>query len=106
MITYIKMLQPFMYSQKWQLQGQFSCPSAVGMGINGRIDKGDPHFSFNMSCQNEFGMTSLFVSLHFQLFLKYSQGFIKFIGTLTAQSDHRVGFEKNRMDRQTDAQTL
>ena len=37
---YIKMLQPFMYSQKWQLQGQFSRPSAVGMGINGRIEKG------------------------------------------------------------------
>ena len=70
------MLQPFMYSQKWQPQSQFFRPSAVGMGINGRIEKGHPYFSFNMSCLDEFGMTSLFVDLHFQLFLKYPQGLI------------------------------
>ena len=28
------MLQPCMYLQKWQPQGQFSRPSAVGMGIS------------------------------------------------------------------------
>ena len=99
------MLQPFMYSQKWQLQGQFSCPSAVGAGIKVRIGKGHPYFSFDMSCLDEFGMTSLFCGSSLPTFSKKSP-FIKFMGTLTVQSDHRVGLEKkNGMDRQTDQQT-
>mgnify|MGYP001332217924 CR=1 FL=1 len=51
------MLQPCMYLQKWQPQGQFSRPSAVGMGINGIIEISHPYFSLNMSCLDESGMT-------------------------------------------------
>ena len=64
------MLQPFMYLQKRQLQVQFSCPSAVGTGIKVRIGKGHPYFSFDMSCLDEFGMTSLFCGSSLPTFSK------------------------------------